>query len=163
MMRTLEWLAKRLHLGCWAYAHHLLWRARRLQVDNNKNSVKILNMNRMLLATLVIGLGCAGCDKDLSERSDTFGIGSNVPQCPLESFYSLPSFSAKVVFKEKWSLYDKKTGNTNLMVAFVLEKISGEKLAVISRNASTNMIKVLESIKANTIYEMPSALKTSAH
>ena len=35
-MRTVEWLARRLHLGSRAYAHHLLWRARRGH-DNNKN------------------------------------------------------------------------------------------------------------------------------
>jgi REP element-mobilizing transposase RayT len=36
-VRTVEWLAKRLHLGSRAYAHHLLWRARRKANDNNKN------------------------------------------------------------------------------------------------------------------------------
>jgi hypothetical protein len=28
-MRTVEWLARRLHLGSRAYAHHLLWRAQK--------------------------------------------------------------------------------------------------------------------------------------
>jgi hypothetical protein len=28
-VRTVEWLAQRLHLGSRAYAHHLLWRARK--------------------------------------------------------------------------------------------------------------------------------------
>jgi REP element-mobilizing transposase RayT len=40
-VRTVEWLAQRLHLGSRAYAHHLLWRARRKAkeplYDNNKN------------------------------------------------------------------------------------------------------------------------------
>ena len=36
-MRTVEWLAGRLHLGSRAYAHHLLWRARKLNADKNKN------------------------------------------------------------------------------------------------------------------------------
>jgi len=38
-MRTVEWLARRLQLGSRAYAHHLLWRARRNanRNDNNKN------------------------------------------------------------------------------------------------------------------------------
>ena len=39
-VQTVEWVAKRLHLGSRAYANHLLWRARKessIQVSNNKN------------------------------------------------------------------------------------------------------------------------------
>ena len=35
-MRTVEWLAKRLHLGSRACAHHLLRRARKVK-DDDKN------------------------------------------------------------------------------------------------------------------------------
>jgi hypothetical protein len=40
------------------------------------------------------------------------------------------------------------------------KRVAG-KLAVVRRDASTNMIRVLESIKENTIYEMPRALKAA--
>ena len=36
-VQSVEWLAKRLHLGSRAYAHHLLWRVRKNESDNNKN------------------------------------------------------------------------------------------------------------------------------
>ena len=36
-VQTVAWIAKRLHLGSRAYANHLLWRARRKRVANNKN------------------------------------------------------------------------------------------------------------------------------
>lgn len=36
-VQSVEWIAKRLHLGSRAYAHHLLWRARKERIDNNKN------------------------------------------------------------------------------------------------------------------------------
>ena len=36
-VQTVAWIAERLHMGSRAYANHLLWRARRKRVDNNRN------------------------------------------------------------------------------------------------------------------------------